>query len=125
FDLQTVKVLLVDDEQDNLDLITFILEDAGATVTAVNSASEALAVLGEFNPDVLVSDIGMPEMNGYELVKQVQASLLRGESIPAIALTAYAGEADQKQAIAAGFQVHLSKPVEPNELINTIFELVR
>lgn len=125
FDLQTLKVLVVDDEQDNLDLIAFILEDAGATVTAVNSAREALAVLGEFNPDVLVSDIGMPEMNGYELVKQVQASLLPGESIPAIALTAYAGEADQQQAIAAGFQIHLSKPVEPNELIKTISELVR
>ena len=124
--LQGVKVLAVDDERDNLELITFILEEAGATVTAVASGPEALRVLPQFQPDVLVSDIGMPEMNGYTLVQQVQAYLLKsGEIIPAIALTAYAGEANQQQAFAAGFQVHLSKPVEPIELVATIAALVR
>ncbi|MBD2082882.1 response regulator [Leptolyngbya sp. FACHB-17] len=123
--LQAVKVLVVDDEPDNLDLIAFVLADAGATVTAVASAGEALAVLPQFRPDVLVSDIGMPEMNGYELARQAQASLPPGESLPAIALTAYAGEADQERALAAGFRVHLSKPVEPVDLIRSIVELVR
>ncbi len=124
--LQGVKVLAVDDERDNLELITFILEEAGATVTAVTSAQEALRVLPQFQPDVLVSDIGMPEMNGYTLVQQAQAYLSKsGEIIPAIALTAYAGETNQQQAFAAGFQVHLSKPVEPIELVATIAALVR
>ncbi|MBD2021278.1 response regulator [Leptolyngbya sp. FACHB-36] len=123
--LQGVRVLVVDDEPDNLELIRFILEDVGAVVTAVSSAQGALRVLPNVKPDVLVSDVGMPEMNGYALMQQVQAVLSEsGERIPAIALTAYAGEANQQLALAAGFQVHLSKPIEPIELVTTIAQLL-
>jgi hypothetical protein len=124
--LQGVKVLAVDDERDNLELVTFVLEDAGATVLAVASAREVLARLPKFQPDILVSDIGLPEMDGYALLKAVQAlSSELGRPIPAIALTAYAGESNQQQAITAGFQAHLSKPIEPTELISAIATLLQ
>lgn len=122
--LQGVRVLVVDDEVDNLELITFILEDAGADVTAVTSAWGALEILSRVKPDILISDIGMPEMDGYTLMQKVRASLESENLIPAIALTAYAGEANEKQALAAGFQVHLSKPVDLMELLTTIAYLI-
>ncbi len=124
--LQAVRVLVVDDETDTRELLTFILEQAGAKVTAVSSAAAALAALLETIPDVVLSDIGMAEMNGYSLMRQIRS--LRPEQsghIPAIALTAYAGEYDQKQAIAAGFQQHLAKPVEPEALVKAIAQLLR
>nr|WP_290225731.1 response regulator [Trichocoleus desertorum] len=124
--LQGIKVLVVDDEPDNLELATFLLEDVGATVMAVLSARAALALLPEFQPDVLVSDIGLPEMDGYALLQAVKALTSElGKTLPAIALTAYAGEVNQQQAIAAGFQVHLSKPIDPVELIVAIASLVQ
>lgn len=124
--LQAVRVLVVDDETDTRELLTFILEQAGAKVTAVPSAAAALAALLETIPDVLLSDIGMAEMNGYSLMRQIRS--LRPEQsghIPAIALTAYAGEYNQRQAIVAGFQQHLSKPVEPEALVKAIAQLLR
>jgi len=124
--LQAVRVLVVDDETDTRELLTFILEQAGAKVTAVSSAAAALAALLETMPDVVLSDIGMAEMNGYSLMRQIRS--LRPEQsghIPAIALTAYAGEYNQRQAIAAGFQQHLSKPVEPEALVKAIAQLLR
>lgn len=125
-DLPGVKVLVVDDEPDNLELATFVLQDAGATVMAVASARAALALLLEFQPDVLVSDIGLPEMDGYALLQAVKALTPElGRTIPAIALTAYAGEVNQQQAIAAGFQVHLSKPIDPVELSAAIANLLQ
>lgn len=123
--LQDVKVLVVDDERDNLEILSFILESAGATVTAVTSAREALAAFLQLQPDVLVSDIGMPEMDGYALIQQLQTSLSpSNKPLLAIALTAYAGEVNQKQALAAGFKAHLSKPVDPIELVAAIAEQI-
>lgn len=125
-DLQGVRVLVVDDEKDNLELIAFILEAAGATVTAVRSAQEALASLIEQTPDILISDIGMPTMDGYGLLEQIQKqSSQQLKQMPAIALTAYAGDVNREQALAAGFQAHLSKPVEPRELVAAIAELTQ
>jgi signal transduction histidine kinase/ActR/RegA family two-component response regulator len=124
-DLGGLHVLIVDDEADIRDLVAFILEQSGAEVTVATSASEALAALNQSLPDVLLCDIGMPEVDGYMLMRQVRAlPPERGGLIPAIALTAYAGESNQKQALAAGFQLHISKPVEPEELVRAIAQLV-
>jgi PAS domain S-box-containing protein len=117
--LTGIRILLVDDEIDSLELITFILEQAGATVISMPSAIAALGAFAQAQPNVLVSDIGMPEMDGYMLIKQIRR-LPQNEKIPAIALTAYAGEIDHRQALAAGFQRHLSKPVDPTQLVDTI-----
>ncbi|MBD6619819.1 response regulator [Komarekiella sp. 'clone 1'] len=121
-----LQILAVDDDPDSLELVTFILEGCGATVRAVSSAAEVLAALAQSRPDLLVSDIGMPEMDGYMLLRQVR--LLppeQGGQIPAIALTAYAGEGNEQQAISAGFQAHISKPIDPAQLIATIANLVQ
>ncbi|MEW6497519.1 MAG: PAS domain S-box protein, partial [Cyanobacteriota bacterium] len=124
-DLSGVRVLVVDDEADMRELVAFILKESGAEVQVAASAAEALERWEQFKPDVLISDIGMPQMDGYMLMRQVrERSLEQGGQIPAIALTAYAGEFNQQQAIAAGFQRHLSKPVEPNELVRAIATLV-
>ena len=126
FDLRGLRVLVVDDEADMRDLVVFILGEYGANVKVAASATEALLVLDQFNPDVLVSDIGMPEVDGYTLMRQVRARLpQQNGQIPAIALTAYAGEINQQQAIAAGFHMHISKPVEPDELVKAIVSLVK
>ncbi|CAD5954967.1 Sensor histidine kinase TmoS [Planktothrix tepida] len=120
-DLMGLKILVVDDEIDIRDLVEFILEQAGAEVRVANSAREALGLMSEFSPDVLISDIGMPEMDGYGLIAEVRKT----SSIPAIALTAYAGETNQALALAAGFQVHLAKPIEPDELVLAIINLTK
>lgn len=124
-DLSGIHVLVVDDEADCRDFITFDLQLHGAEVTTVSSASAALKVLAEFKPDVLVSDVGMPKMDGYEMLRQVRASESEnGHKILAIALTAYAGEVEQQKAIDAGFQMHLSKPVEANTIVTAVAKLV-
>ncbi|OKH57873.1 hypothetical protein NIES2130_17580 [Scytonema sp. HK-05] len=123
-DLKGLKVLVVDDEVDTRELIAFILEQSGAEVTQVASASEALQVITQFQPNVLLSDIGMPEVNGYMLMRQIRAMPAElGGQIPAIALTAYAGDVDYQQAIAAGFQQHIAKPVEPAALVAAVANL--
>ncbi|WP_143467699.1 GAF domain-containing protein [Leptolyngbya ohadii] len=124
-DLNGCKILVVDDEPDTRDLVAFVLEQQGAQVTAVTSAREALLMLPQAKPDILLSDIGMPEMDGYMLIRQVRAlAPEQGGQIPAIALTAYAGDTNQQQVIAAGFQKHISKPIEPELLIQTIIHLM-
>jgi CheY-like chemotaxis protein len=124
--LQGIKVLVVDDTTDMREYVAFVLEQEGAEVVAVASAAEALATLAQFQPTVLVSDIGMPDMDGYMLMRQVrQLPSEQGGQVPAIALTAYVGELNQKQAIAAGFQRHLSKPIEPTTLIAAIVDLIQ
>ncbi|WP_392532675.1 PAS domain S-box protein [Nostoc sp. C117] len=124
-DFNGLKVLLVDDERDTRELIAFILEQSGAVVTQVASAVEALKVMPHFQPNLLLSDIGMPEVDGYMLMRQIRAmSPEQGGEIPAIALTAYAGEVDYQQAIAAGFGQHVTKPVEPAKLIRAIANLI-
>ncbi|MEH1857639.1 MAG: ATP-binding protein [Nostoc sp.] len=123
--LAGIQILVVDDDDDTRDFHTFVLEQAGAIVTAVTSAKEALQVLAESEPDMLLSDIGMPEMDGYMLMRQVKAlQANQAKQIPAIALTAYAGEINQQQALESGFQKHLSKPVEPDELVKAIATLI-
>ncbi|WP_348245253.1 ATP-binding protein [Leptolyngbya sp. DQ-M1] len=124
-DLTGVQILVVDDETDTRDFVAFALEQAGATVIAVSSAIEAIAVLTDFKPNVLVSDIGMPDMDGYMLMRQIRAlPPEQGGQVKAIALTAYAGELDQRRALSVGFQQHVSKPVEPEALIRTIVILL-
>lgn len=123
--LQGIKILVVDDEVDSRDFISFVLQQEKAEVIAVSSAQEALETLASSKPDILLSDIGMPSMDGYMLIRQVRnRSNEQGGKIPAIALTAYAGESDQQQAIDAGFQIHLPKPAEPAELIAAICQLI-
>ncbi|MDX2211844.1 MAG: ATP-binding protein [Oculatellaceae cyanobacterium bins.114] len=124
-DLQGVRVLVVDDEIDNLDLLTFILEQAGATVTAVASALEGLEQFRQNVPDILLADIGMPEIDGYNLLHQIrQFPPEQGGQVPAIALTAYASKADQLEVLAAGFQRHIAKPVALDDLLTEIKQLV-
>ena len=124
--LQGIKVLVVDDTTDMREYIAFVLEQEGAEVVAVTSAGEALTALAQFQPAVLVSDIGMPEMDGYMLLRQVRRlPSEQGGQIPAIALSAYVGELNQQQAIAAGFQRHLSKPIESATLIEAIVDLIK
>ncbi|HEY9641467.1 MAG TPA: ATP-binding protein, partial [Coleofasciculaceae cyanobacterium] len=122
--LAGVRILVVDDDIDSLEFTAFVLKQAGAIVTTVTSAMKALDLLAQFQPDVLVSDIAMPEMDGYALMRQVQA-LSWGKNIAAIALTAYAGELDQQQSLAAGFQLHLAKPVEPETVIRAVRAVVQ
>ncbi|MEH1916554.1 ATP-binding protein [Nostoc sp.] len=123
--LAGIQILVVDDDDDTRDFHTFVLEQAGAMVTAVTSAKEALQVLAESEPDMLLSDIGMPEIDGYMLMRQIKAlQANQAKQIPAIALTAYAGEINQQQALESGFQKHLSKPVEPDELVKAIATLI-
>ncbi|WP_375472918.1 PAS domain S-box protein [uncultured Nostoc sp.] len=123
--LANTQVLVVDDEPDIRDLLTFILQDYGVQVTAVSSAQEALQALSESIPHVLISDIGMPKTDGYMLIQEVRSrSPQQGGNVPAIALTAYAGEMNQQQALAAGFQMHISKPVDPDVLVKAIADLI-
>ncbi|MBD2461926.1 response regulator [Oscillatoria sp. FACHB-1407] len=123
--LQDVRVLVVDDEADMRDLVVTILEQVGAIAHTATSATEALAALNQFQPMIIVSDIGMPDIDGYTLMRRIRSSASEhGRQILAIALTAYASEFDQQLALQAGFQKHLSKPIEPEELIRAIAALV-
>ncbi|MEH2086083.1 hybrid sensor histidine kinase/response regulator [Nostoc sp.] len=125
--LMGLQVLVVDDNDDTRDFFSFVLEQFGAIVTAVASGYEALQALTQSKPDILLSDIGMPEMNGYMLMQQVrtQEAKIGGKKMPAIALTAYAGEINQQYALRAGFQQHIVKPVAPEELLVAISNLVQ
>ncbi|PSB46963.1 histidine kinase [Cyanosarcina cf. burmensis CCALA 770] len=119
--LQGIRVLVVDDEADMLNLAQFVLEQYGAEVQVAASAAEAMLIFDRFVPNVLISDIGMPDLDGYMLMQQVrQRSPQAGGQVSAIALTAYAGECDRQLARQAGFQLHLPKPVEPEQLVQAI-----
>ncbi len=123
--LSGVRLLVVDDEPDARDLVAFVLEQQGGEVITAASADEALLLLPRANADVLVSDIGMPGMDGYMLIRQVRAlAPEQGGRIPAIALTAYAGDTNQQKVLAAGFQKHISKPIEPEDLVQAIAQLI-
>lgn len=118
--LRGLRVLLVEDEPDARELLSLTLRVSGANVQAVDSVQDALAKLPSFKPDVLLSDIGLPVQSGYDLIRQVRAMPTALGSIPAIALTAFVTEKDRQRALDAGFQIHLSKPVEPQTLIEAI-----
>jgi CheY-like chemotaxis protein len=113
----------VDDDADARDLVHALLTSYGADVETVASADEAMARIERELPDVLVSDIGLPNEDGYSLIRRVRA-LPGARDLPALALTAYAGPADNRQALEAGFQRHVSKPVEPTELAAVIAAMV-
>lgn len=119
--LEGLHILLVDDETDALDLITVELTQHGAKVTGVTSAEDALEAFEQRKFDLLVSDIGMPKMDGYELIRRVRKfEEGRNKRIPAVALTAYARVQDRMQAILAGFSTHVAKPIEADELITVV-----
>ncbi|MCY6489198.1 PAS domain S-box protein [Leptolyngbya sp. GGD] len=124
-DLTGICILVVDDDADMRELASFVLIQAGAKVTVAASAAEALCFMSQSIPDLLLCDIGMPEMNGYSLIQQIRKqSPEQGGTIKAIALTAYAGEVNQQQALAVGFQMHLSKPTEPDVLVKAVSSLI-
>lgn len=119
-----VKILVVDDEPDARDLIRCVLEDASANVITAGSAQDAFELVTSLAPDILISDIGMPDEDGYEFIKKIRAlPVEKGGKIPAVALTAYARAEDRKRAMLSGYQVYLTKPVEPSELIAVISSL--
>ncbi|HEX4883693.1 MAG TPA: CHASE domain-containing protein [Casimicrobiaceae bacterium] len=123
--IEGVRVLVVDDEQDVRDVLRLVLEQRKAVAHCVDSAQEAMAALASFRPDVLVSDIGMPRTNGYEMMRAIRAlPAARGGRVPAVALTAYARDEDRREALAAGFQRHLAKPVQPDTLAAVVAALV-
>jgi signal transduction histidine kinase/ActR/RegA family two-component response regulator len=121
-----VKVLVVDDAEDAREALSMLLGQFGARVTAVGSADEALAVLEAEQPHVLLSDIAMPDEDGYSLIRKVRArEAARGGLVPAAALTAYASPEDRMKALRAGYQDHLPKPVDPAILVETVASLAR
>nr|WP_235355366.1 response regulator [Aliterella atlantica] len=123
--LDNRQILLVDDEPDTREFQAFLLEQSGAKVTAVASGLEALQAMDKLMPDVIVSDIGMAQMDGYMLIQLLRARPPnRGGAIPAIALTAYAAEVDQQRAIGAGFGTFITKPVEAETLVKAIVSLL-
>uniref|UniRef100_A0ACD5H1V7 Response regulator n=1 Tax=Desertifilum tharense IPPAS B-1220 TaxID=1781255 RepID=A0ACD5H1V7_9CYAN len=118
------RILIVDDDSDACQLIAFVLAEAGAIVESANSAEEALSKIALHVPDILVSDIGMPDMDGCELIARIrQFPSERGGNLKAIALTAYASDPDVQRVLQAGFNRHLSKPVDLVELIDAIGKL--
>jgi len=125
--LEGLQILVVDDEADALELLSTILQNNGAEVIAVASVKQALTIIEtatDRSPDVLVSDIGMPDEDGYSLIRKLrQLEAQRGGKLPAITLTAYAGSDDRQQALLAGFQMHLTKPVDAAELVAVVASL--
>ncbi|MCC5607445.1 PAS domain-containing protein [Nostoc sp. CHAB 5834] len=123
-ELTGIRVLTVDDDPDARELLTVLLTEYGATVLTVSSAAEVLANLESFQPDVLVSDIGMPEVDGYSLIQQIRTlTPEKGGHIRAIALTAYARVDDYQRSISSGYQRHVTKPLDPQELVQAVVAL--
>jgi PAS domain S-box-containing protein len=124
--LAGVRVLVVDDDRDACELLEMGLRESGASVRAVHSVRDALEALESFRPDLLLSDIAMPEEDGYSLIRRVRArESAAGDRVPAIALTAFASQADRDQALALGFDEHLAKPTSPSDLSRTVERLLR
>jgi len=123
-DLTGVKVLVVDDEADSREVMRYILESRQATVETAKSVGDALARFADFGPHVVLSDIGMPEHNGFELIQRIR-TLKGGEKVPVVAVTALARAEDRSRALRAGFQVHLAKPIHTDELVAVVLNLSR
>ncbi len=122
--LKGLRLLIVDDDDNTREMLSEVLCLYGADVRAADGAAKALAILQAWLPDVLVSDIGMPDEDGYTLVRKVRMlPATRGGETPAIALTGYAGPEDRAHALSAGVQVFVAKPVDLDELIDRILEL--
>ncbi|MEH2150328.1 PAS domain-containing protein [Nostoc sp.] len=123
--LRGLRILIVDDDVDTREFLHFLLQQNGALITAAASTNEAMSIIAQTVPNLLISDLGMPEMDGYSLIRMLRAMPKEeGGEIPAIALTAYAGESDRDLVLAAGFQKHIAKPVQPNELLTSIADLL-
>lgn len=123
--LSNVRVVVLDDDEGTRDLLALILEESGADVNMAGDAESALPILESFRPDVLVSDIGMPGMDGYQFIERVrELTDEQGGNVPALALTAFAREEDKQRALRAGFQAHLAKPIESSVLIHTLSQLI-
>jgi len=123
--LEKVRVMVVDDEAETRNLLKLMLASHGADVETYGSGDEALAQLDQWKPQVIVSDIGMPVQDGYAFIRKVRSLGPQAHGIPAIALTAYARPEDRMRALAAGFQMHVPKPVEASELVMVIASLVK
>jgi CheY-like chemotaxis protein len=124
--LRGVAVLAVDDDVDALMMVREILEAAGASVTTADSARQALSLMDINPPDVLLADVAMPKMSGFDLIAEVrQSTNPRVRNVPAAALTAYARSEDRAHAIRSGFQLHLAKPIDPGELMEAIALLAK
>jgi len=122
--LQGVKVLVVDDEPDSRDLLKTILSRCGSEVRCSESAAHAMLEFESWNPELLVSDIGMPNEDGYSLIRRVRELESDSARIPAVALTAYATDEDRLQALSAGVQIHVAKPIEPESFVTSIAEVL-
>ncbi|HYO90929.1 MAG TPA: ATP-binding protein, partial [Pyrinomonadaceae bacterium] len=123
-EIEGLRVLLVDDDVDSCEMVGLALRKCRMEVRLANSAAEALKVLESWLPDLLISDIGMPDEDGYSLLRKIRAlPTERGGQIPAVALTAYATDVDRERSLAAGFQLHVVKPVELKELAEAVASL--
>ncbi len=123
--LEDMRVLVVDDDPDACELLEMALRTSGADVHAVSSVRAALEEMASFHPHVLMSDIGMPEEDGYALLRQVRArEAVQGGHVTAVALSAYASQADREKALAVGFEAHLTKPTELGDVVRTVAALV-
>jgi CheY-like chemotaxis protein len=123
-ELEDLNILVVDDDSEACEITQFLLEAEGAAVTTVTNADAGLKQLSQEPFDVLISDIGMPNIDGYELMRRVRAlPPEQGGQIPALALTAYASEIDHRRALQVGFQAHLSKPIDVKALVQAILAL--
>jgi signal transduction histidine kinase/CheY-like chemotaxis protein len=125
-DLHGVHVLAIDDDADALSLLQVVLETAGATVTSSNAPTEAIRLIEQTGPDAVIIDLGMPEMDGFTVIRQIRQSTNPAvRDVPAAALTAFARSEDRTKALRSGFEIHLSKPVDPGELVASVLTLVR
>jgi CheY-like chemotaxis protein len=122
--LEGIRILVVDDEPDARDLMKRLLRECSATVATAKCVADALELIDSFQPHVLVSDIGMPQRDGYDLIRLVRARGHTPRSLPAVALTAFARPEDRLKAVHAGYQVHIAKPINPSELSAVIADLV-
>jgi CheY-like chemotaxis protein len=124
--LHNIRVLAVDDEEDSLELLRVVLESAGAQVRTLSSPADALEQIATIKPDVLIVDLGMPLVDGFEFISRIRAASDAGvRDVPAAALTAFARSDDRTRALESGFELHLSKPVDPSELVASVATLVR
>jgi CheY-like chemotaxis protein len=124
--LDRLRVLVIDDNADTLELVAVILEEYGTEVITAASATEAMQAIAQSKPNVLVSDIAMPGVDGYSLIRKVRTlSSEQGGQIPAVALTAYASEEERIRVLDSGFQRHIAKPVDPTELVAVVANLAQ
>ena len=118
-----IEILVIDDEIDSLNILTLVFEQEGAEVKSAASAKEALDIFNKSTPNLIISDIGMPEVDGYTLITEIRA-LPQGKNLPAIALSAYAGDVHRQRSLNVGFQEHLNKPVDIYNLLGVTIQIL-